>query len=160
MIFNSVLLRESKFIGLERISPGEHNSFYMNILAVIINGIAQIEYRRDVSLSDKQREYLDRMDSEMDSGIELGGTFYANPTVAERTQFVAGQLIQSIQADNEQRTAATCSYLADRIKELKQVKATLDENGSMDVNLVFTERYTNQIPVSFSTSTNKKDNLH
>jgi len=132
----------------------------MNILAIIVNGIAQIEYRRDVSLSDKQREYLDRMDSEMDSGIELGDTFYANPTVAERTQFVATQLIQSIQANNEQRAAATCSYLADRIKELKQVKATTDEHGSMDVDLVFTESYSNQIPVSFSAPSSNKDGLH
>lgn len=131
-----------------------------NLFAVIINGVAQVEYRRDVPLSSKQREYLDRMDQEMDAGFEMGGNFHANPSVAERTQFVASQLIQSIQTNNEQRTAATCSYLADRIKELKQIKATVDENGSMDVDLVFTENYSNQVPVSFSTPASKNSDIH
>lgn len=131
-----------------------------NLLAVIINGIAQVEYRRDVPLSDKQREYLDRMDQEMDSGFELSGKFYASPAVAERAQFVATQLVQSIQSNNEQRTAATCSYLADRIRELKQIKATLDDNGSMDVNFVFDESYNNQVAVSFSTPVAKNEGIH
>jgi len=131
-----------------------------NLFAVIINGVAQVEYRRDVPLSGKQREYLDRMDQEMDAGFEMGGDFHANPTVAERAQFVATQLIQSIQGDNEQRTAATCSYLADRIKELKQIKATVDANGSMDVDLIFTENYNNQVPVSFSAPASKSSDIH
>ena len=131
-----------------------------NLLAVIINGVAQVEYRRDVSLSDKQREFLDRMDQEMDAGFELAGNFYANPAVAERAQFVATQLIQSIQANNEQRTAATCSYLADRIKELKQIKATVDDKGSMDVDLVFTESYNNQVAVSFSAPAGSNNDIH
>ena len=40
-----------------------------NIMAVFLNGIAQLEYDRDKLLPDHQAAYLDKMDARMDAGI-------------------------------------------------------------------------------------------
>ena len=43
------------------------------LMAVLLNGIAQIEYHRRKGLPDHQGAYLDKMDRRMDEGIEADG---------------------------------------------------------------------------------------
>lgn len=120
-----------------------------NIMAVLLNGTAQIEYNRDISLPGKQREYLDRMDQDMDEGIQLGNQYVENPNQIQRAQFIALHLVQSLLADNEQHIAASCAYLAERLTDLKQVKAVTKPDGAIGIDLVFTEDYKNQVKVEF-----------
>jgi hypothetical protein len=120
-----------------------------NVMAVLLNGTAQIEYNREIALPTRQRDYLDRMDQDMDAGIQLGNRYIDMPDQTQRAQFVALHLIQSLLVDNEQHIAASCAYLADRLPDLKQVKAVTKPDGAIGIDLVFSEDYKNQVKVEF-----------
>ncbi len=117
-------------------------------LAVVLNGTLQLEYHRDKPLPEAQRQYLDRMDHIMDSGIELGGVKIAAPDHLQRAQFVANGLIQSLHDDNESLAAASCAYLATRIPELRQVKAS-EANDQRSIDLVFDKDYVPEQTIKF-----------
>lgn len=118
------------------------------LFGVLLNGIAQLEYDRDKPLPDHQVVYLDKMDSKMDEGIFLGEESISNPSMGERTQFVAANLVHAIKGNDESTAAALCSWLAHRVPDLKQVKYQETE-GEMSIDLVFDEDYIKQIAVAF-----------
>lgn len=120
-----------------------------NIMAVLFNGIAQLEYDRNKVLPEQQRQYLDKMDEKMDAGITLGDQAIADPDSMQRAQFVAQNLAQAIKDDKESMTAALASWLADRLPELKQVKMEEAEAG-ISIELVFDEEYSSQVAVQFN----------
>lgn len=117
-------------------------------LAVVLNGTLQLEYHRDKPLPEAQRQFLDRMDQTMDKGIELGGIQIAAPDQLQRAQFVANGLIQSLHDDNESLAAASCAYLATRIPELRQVKAS-EVNKQRSIDLVFDKDYVPEQTIKF-----------
>ena len=120
-----------------------------NLLGVLINGIAQLEYDRDKPLPDHQAVYLEKMDEKMKLGIEIGNELIENPDINQRAQFVAANLLNAMQTGNEEMSAALCTWLANRLPDLKQVKYT--ENGEeVSIDLVFDEDYGKQAAVSFS----------
>jgi hypothetical protein len=123
-------------------------------LAVLVNGEAVIEYDRSKTLTDKQQQYLDKMDQEMNSGISLAGMTIKQPDQIQRAKFVANALLQSIQNDDEPRIAATCSYLAVRLPELKQIRADMNQDN-FHIDLVFDAEFKNQVRVSFDPSAGK-----
>ena len=67
-----------------------------NIMAVFLNGIAQLEYDRDRLLPAHQAAYLDKMDTKMDAGILLGNETVMEPDQNQRTQFAAANLAQTL----------------------------------------------------------------
>lgn len=120
-----------------------------NILAVLLNGIAQIEYDRNIPLPPHQAAYLDKMDTKMDAGILIDNESIENPDINQRAQFVAANLVSAMKLNDEETTAALCTWLANRLPDLKQVK--IDEDGDrMSIDLVFDEEYEKQTAVSFS----------
>jgi len=129
-----------------------------NLLAVLMDGVAQIEYRRDVPLTPVQQQFLERMDGEMDGGVQVGEQQIHQPDETQRAQFVALQLVQALLDSDEQRIAASCAYLAVRMPELKQLKAETHASGVIGIEMVFNESYSNQVKVSFSTA--PKNSLH
>lgn len=120
-----------------------------NIMAVLINGIAQLEYDRDMELTDYQLTYLGKMDEKMDEGIEIDGELIELPELNQKVQFVTANLLSAIKADNEGMTSALCTYLATRLPDLKQIKV-VDEGEEMTINMVFDEDYKGQTAVSFT----------
>jgi hypothetical protein len=118
-------------------------------MAVLLNGIAQLEYDRDKPLPDYQGAYLDKMDAKMDNGVEIGGTRVPKPDLGQRAQFVAGNLVHAIKSNDEAGAAAMCTYLAVRLPDLKQVKIK-DSETEVAVELVFDEAYVKQYPVQFT----------
>jgi len=120
-----------------------------NIMAVLFNGIAQMEYDRDKALPEQQRQHLEKMDEKMDAGITLGDQAIADPDVNQRAQFVAQSLAQAIKDDKESMAAALTSWLASRMPELKQVKME-DAEAGISIELVFDEEYGNQVAVQFN----------
>ena len=60
------------------------------MLAILLNGIAQIEYDRNVPLDTKQADYLNNMDSKMDAGIQVGEKFNPDPTDEQKTKYLKG----------------------------------------------------------------------
>ena len=104
----------------------------------------------------------------MDEGILVGSSTITNPDLNQRAQFVAGNLAHAILNDNEAMASALCSYLANRLTDLKQVKitntstsntidatpGTLPDNNpgnnqELSIELVFDEEYQKQTPVQF-----------
>lgn len=120
-----------------------------NIMAVLLDGLAQLEYNRDLPLPDHQALYLDKMDEKMSEGIMIGDEMLVNPDLNQRAQFVAGNLAHAIKVDDEPTAAALCSYLADRLPDLKQIKIT-DEQGNLSIEMVFDEDYKKQVEVQFT----------
>ncbi len=116
------------------------------MMAILLNGVAQLEYDRSKPLSDFQNDYLDNMDRKMDSGIELGESVIDDPDVMERVKFVSGNLLHAMKADDEAMSAAFCSYIATRMPELDQVRIT-DINDEISIELVFDQEYRKQIAI-------------
>ena len=119
-----------------------------NVMAVLLNGLAQLEYDRDKPLPDYQTVYLDRMDSRMDEGIRIGAASIVNPDRNQRAQFVAANLLHAIRNNDEPLAAALCSYLAVRMPGLKQVRIE-DNDQDVSIELVFDEDYRKQVAVPF-----------
>ena len=120
-----------------------------NIMAVFLNGIAQLEYDRNKLLPDHQAAYLDKMDTRMAAGILVEGEMVRNPDQNQRTQFAAANLVAALNMEDESMAAAMCSYLAIRLPELKQVKIE-DNDGEVSIELVFDEEYRKQVAVDFT----------
>lgn len=121
----------------------------MNMLAVLLNGIAQLEYDRDKPLPPHHAAYLDSMDEKMDTGIMIGNETVSNPDINQRAQFVAGNLLAAMKSNNEEMSAALCTWLANRLPDLKQVKMT-EDGDRVSIDLVFDEDYQKQTAVSFN----------
>lgn len=120
-----------------------------SMLAVLLNGIAQLEYHRNRQLPVHQAAYLDKMDVKMDAGIMIGDTVIADPDVNQRAQFVAGNLLNAIKSDDEDMSAALCTWLANRLPDLKQVRFT-EDGDRVTIDLVFDEEYRKQAAVAFN----------
>jgi hypothetical protein len=120
-----------------------------NILAVLLNGIAQLEYDREKPLPPHQADYLDKMDTKMDAGILVDEATIQNPDINQRSRFIAANLHGAMKSNDEEMTAALCTWLANRLPDLKQVK--IEEDGDrISIDLVFDEEYGRQAAVSFS----------
>jgi hypothetical protein len=119
-----------------------------DMMAILLNGIAQLEYHRERPLNDFQRLYLEKMDSKMQAGIELGETLVATPDENQRLQFVAANLYHALMRKDEAMCSALCSYLAERQVQLKQVLFD-DRTGEVSIELVFDRDYGKQVPVTF-----------
>jgi len=120
-----------------------------DMMAVFLNGIAQLEYDRSRPLPDHQAVYLEKMDARMAAGIRVGEETIVQPDENQRARFVAANLLHAIKSDNESMAAALCSYLATRLPELKQVR--FDENGGdVAIELIFDRDYRKQVAVDFT----------
>ena len=120
-----------------------------DMMAVFLNGIAQLEYDRSRPLPDHQAVYLEKMDARMAAGIRVGEEIIEHPDENQRARFVAANLLHAIKSDNESMAAALCSYLATRLPELKQVR--FDENeGDVAIELIFDQDYRKQVAVDFT----------
>lgn len=121
------------------------------MMVILVNGEALIEYDRTKPLPEMQQQYLERMDKKMDGGITLGKESINNPDQQQRAQYVAFTLLSAIERDDEATIAAMSSYLAERFPELKQVKADIDKDkNKIMFDLIFDEEHKNQVKVSFN----------
>ncbi len=124
-----------------------------HFMAVLINGVAQLEYDRNKPLTDYQATYLDKMDQQMaEEGVIIDGVNIPNPELNQKIQFVSANLLEAMRSDNEGLTSALCSYLATRLPDLKQVKITDDAEGGVCIDMVFDEDYGKQAFVNFKPS--------
>jgi hypothetical protein len=117
-------------------------------LVVVLDGVSQLEYVRATALVPAQQDYLDRLDQKMDAGIELAGMHIQQPDALQRAQFIAVQLVQAVQAGNEAQAAVTCAYLANRIPDLQQVRAST-RAGLLSFDLVFDKAFSKEVKVEF-----------
>ena len=117
-------------------------------MAVLLDGVAQLEYDREKLLPDHQAAYLDKMDEKMSQGIAIGDEEIKNPDINQRAQFVVANLLHAIKTDDEQVAGAMCSYLALRLPDLKQVKIN-EQGGEVSIEFDYENEYSNQVAVEF-----------
>jgi hypothetical protein len=120
------------------------------IMAVLLNGIAQLEYDRAKPLPGYQGAYLKKMDAKMDAqGIDIDGHLIRKPDLGQKAQFVAANLVHAIKSNQEPQAAAMCTWLAVRLPDLKQVKVR-EQGEDVSIELDFEQNYIKQHPVQFA----------
>lgn len=124
-------------------------------LVVIINGQPMVEYDRNVRLPGQQRQFLDKMDLDMDQGINLAGQEIDEPDTGARARYIAMHLVTAVMNENDAKISAMCAWLATRLPELKQVKA-VTRGEEVEMELVFDREFQNQVTVDFDASMNIK----
>ena len=107
----------------------------MKKFIVLINDQAVYECDRDIALEEKQLEFLDKMDSDMDRGIKIQGQLFASPDSMQRAQFVAMNLIKALQQDNDAAKSVSCAYLVNRLPGLVEVRAN-DQGDTINIEFV------------------------
>ena len=110
----------------------------MSQLKVIINGEEIINYDGSTRLPGRQRDLLDRMDADMNSGVELNGESISNPDLMQRARHVAMNLIMAIQNNKDSLVTIACAYLKNRLPDLQQVVVS-DDGEQVSLELIFTE---------------------
>lgn len=108
---------------------------------VVVNDAPVLEYDKSKPVPGQQRRYLDNMDARMDQGIELNGEHIAQPDAMQRSQFVANSMINALFQENFSLAIAMCTWLGERIPDLKQVQAVGDIEQNMRVDMVFDRDY-------------------
>jgi hypothetical protein len=105
-------------------------------LVIQVNQKMVLEYERNIRLPGKQREFLDKMDIDMDHGIALDGQQYINPDKSQRRGYVAMRLIQAIQNSDKGMINAMCAYLVTRFPNLNTIGFE-DYGEELIVNFAF-----------------------
>lgn len=107
----------------------------MNELTVLINNEPVFEFSRAIFLVDDQLAFIDKMDTDMKSGIKIGGELIQNPDDLQRARFVAMNLIKALQQGNESVINSSCAYLVSRNSALIEVRAS-DHADSVKIDFI------------------------
>lgn len=110
----------------------------MNKLSVFINDQLAFEYDRSTELDNKQLEFLERMDRDMDRGFKIYGELIAEPDSKQKAAFVAMNLLKALQQEDNAKIAVSCAYLSNRLPHVVEVHAR--DQGSR-VNIEFIEEH-------------------
>ena len=120
---------------------------------VSLNSSKVLEYYRDRPLSKKQHRDLEATDTKLNAGILAGGRLIQNPSMEDKSVFIANQLADALDNDDEVAIAIACAYLATRFINLKQLKITTHEDR-VSIELVNDKEFAEQIPMKFTDKKN------
>ena len=114
----------------------------MDKVGFLLDGSEVLTYDRSQILPVQQKDYLDKMDKEMDKGIVLVEQLIEQPDRQQKTQFVALNCVNALLQSNDQVAIIMFSYLVDRMPDLKQAKArtksnTTDSQASQRIGIEF-----------------------
>ncbi len=112
------------------------NSNIENKLHIIINDTVILEYDRSKPIPSEQHSQLDQMDIRMDAGILLGSDQIESPNTLQRAQYITNSLLSALFQEDYNLGIAMCTYLANRIPDLQQVKA-IGEKDDLSVEFIF-----------------------
>ena len=107
----------------------------MNKLVIFNNDKLIYEFDRVVILETKQSAFLEKMDRDMKNGISIDGELLENPDDSQRTTFIAMNLINAIQQDNDATIFATCAYLVNRLPKLIELRAN-DSGDTVKIEFI------------------------
>jgi len=119
------------------------------LVKLLVNGEAVLEYNKKIELTENQQAYIDDMDQIMDKGIELGGESIAKPELMQKSQFVAFTLMGYLKVKNDESAIAMFSYLVNRLPELKQVEAKY-ERSVLGIEFIFDQDHLNWQKIELS----------
>ncbi|MFP3874996.1 MAG: hypothetical protein ACLFQT_03145 [Thiohalophilus sp.] len=93
-----------------------------SLLRLKIDGDTVLEFDRNTRLPGRQRDFLDKMDEDMDRGIELADEHIAEPDSLQRAHYVAMHLLKAFDEDNQAMITASCAYLVQRVPALNTIE--------------------------------------
>ncbi len=105
------------------------------MLRLVVNGVSVLDYQPQERLPGHVRDFLARMDADMDEGVSLAGRLVKQPDDMQRAYFVAIKLFHSFRDDNERLRAASCAWLCRRMPHLREVKID-DSEEEISLELV------------------------
>jgi len=109
-------------------------------LAIVVNDQLKLEYDRAKELPENQQQYLSNIDQKFSSGLELQGEQIDKPTIEQKARYMSLILMESIIYQEDDKAAVSMAWLATRLPDLKQLKATVDEQGTQ-FELIFDREY-------------------
>jgi len=113
-----------------------------NTLNVLLNDNAVLAFDRSKTLPAEQRQYLDNMDERMDDGVHLGDEFVKSLNPLQKAQFVANSMINGLINEDFNQAMAMCTYLGDRIPNLKQVICVgSDDEAGIQIEFIYDQEY-------------------
>ena len=107
----------------------------MGNLSIFINDQLVFEYDRSTKLDDKQLEFIDKMDQDMDRGLKMYGELIRKPDTKQKATFVAMNLLKALKHDDDARIAVTCAYLNSRLPHAVEMHAR-DQGKRIDIEFV------------------------
>ena len=107
----------------------------MNKLSLFVNDQLTFEYERSTELDDKQLEFLEKMDKNMESGFRIYGEMIAKPDVQQKATFVTMNLIRALQQEDHAKVAVSCAYLATHLPHTAEVHAR-DQDDRIAIEFV------------------------
>ena len=103
-------------------------------LAIYRNGEKVYVFDKRDGLARMQFAYVQRMDADMDRGIELEGERILNPDLTQRTRFVLGRLLEAVSVNDSRGIAMLCRWLAQHVPALDAIRIE-DEADDYQVEL-------------------------
>ena len=104
----------------------------------LLDGQEVLTYDRSQALPDKQREYLDVLDKQMDEGFILSDEKINKPNLQQKTQFIALNLVNTLLKEDDNTAIIMFTYLVNRMPDLKQARAkTKDSDSGQKVGVEF-----------------------
>lgn len=95
--------------------------------SVTLNNLTVYTYK-DKPAPGRLRRYLDEMDIHMESGVQLGENFIAQPSDFQRQQYVAMDLIHSLEKKDSQIIEVLSAYLMKRNSNLIEIYVSLKDD--------------------------------
>lgn len=93
---------------------------------------------KDIPAPARLRRYLDEMDLHMENGVQLGDAFIAQPSDYQRQQYVAMDLIHSLEKKDSQIIEVLSTYLMKRNAKLIEISVSL-KNDVFNMQLITKE---------------------
>ena len=118
-------------------------------MIVQVDGKVVLEYDRRKPLNKRQKEDLSRIDTNLSLNTPASGHSQVQPNPLKFTEVVSCALVKALQTGNDQVTAASCAWLANRIPELRQVKAQIEGAEQISIELVFNRDYQPEQTIRF-----------
>ncbi len=103
-------------------------------LVVYLDGELCLQLRHADGVPGQVRGLLERLDADMDAGIDLGGTLVPAPNHQQRAHFVLHQMLAALAAGNTDFAHFLLTYLSLRWPELRSVQA-ISTDDSWTVSL-------------------------
>ena len=91
------------------------------------------DYSMDLKIPDSfltaSGEAFDRLDRNMDQGVQIGREWFDNPTTHQRSQVAADKLLAALETDNENLALLSAGYIVSRTPGVKRVR--IDNSGEL-----------------------------
>ncbi len=85
-------------------------------------------------LLEKAGEFFDRMDHDMDAGVQMSRDWVENPNLMQRIQVVGDKLLTALENENHNLGRLMAGYILDRLPQIDTLE--LDTSGDISNTLV------------------------